>query len=104
VVERVPVGQDRHGTRRLAEREAGRTGAAARPDRARRERNYAVGRSRTDQRSAEMKTPKEYLARIGAKGGKKSRRKLTKEEASRIAKLRWANKEAAREFREGMGR
>jgi hypothetical protein len=51
-----------------------------------------------------MKTPKEYLALIGAKGGKKSRRKLTKEEASRIAKLRWANKEAAREFREGMGR
>ena len=46
-------------------------------------------------------TPKEYLARIGAKGGKKSRRKLTKEEASRIAKLRWT---AAREFREGMGR
>jgi len=45
-----------------------------------------------------------YLALIGAKGGKKSRRKLTKEEASRIAKLRWANKEAAREFREGMGR
>ena len=37
-------------------------------------------------------TPKEYLARIGAKGGKKSRRKLTKEEASRIAKLRWSKK------------
>jgi hypothetical protein len=51
-----------------------------------------------------MKAPKEYLARIGSKGGKKSRRKLTKEEASRIAKLRWANKEADREFREGMGR
>jgi hypothetical protein len=49
-------------------------------------------------------TPKEYLARIGSKGGKKSRRNLTKEEASRIAKLRWAKKEAAREFREGMGR
>ena len=46
-------------------------------------------------------TPKEYLAAIGAKGGKKSRRKLSKEEASRIAKLRWT---AAREFREGMGR
>jgi hypothetical protein len=51
-----------------------------------------------------MKTPKEYLALIGAKGGKKSRRKLTKKEARRIAKLRWANKEPAREFREGMGR
>ena len=48
-----------------------------------------------------MKTIKEYLSEIGAKGGKKSRRKLTKEEASRIAKLRWT---AAREFREGMGR
>lgn len=42
-----------------------------------------------------MKTIKEYLARIGAKGGKKSRRKLTKEEASRIAKLRWSKKEEA---------
>ena len=48
-----------------------------------------------------MKTIKEYLSEIGAKGGKKSRRKLTKEEASRIAKLRWT---AVREFREGMGR
>lgn len=37
-----------------------------------------------------MKTPKEYLAAIGAKGGKKSRRKLTKKEARRIAKVRWA--------------
>ena len=46
-------------------------------------------------------TLKEYLARIGAKGGKKSRRKLSKKVASRIAKLRWT---AAREFREGMGR
>ena len=35
-------------------------------------------------------TPQEYLARIGAKGGKKSRRKLTKKEARRIAKVRWA--------------
>ena len=39
-----------------------------------------------------MKTNKEYLSEIGAKGGKKSRRKLTKEEASRIAKLRWTKK------------
>ena len=39
-----------------------------------------------------MKTPKEYLAEIGRKGGKKSRRKLTKKEASRIAKLRWSKK------------
>jgi len=39
-----------------------------------------------------MKTPKEYLALIGAKGGKKSRRTLTKEEASRIAMVRWAKK------------
>jgi hypothetical protein len=37
-----------------------------------------------------MKTPKEYLAAIGAKGGKKSRRKLTKKEARRIAMVRWA--------------
>ena len=43
----------------------------------------------------------EWLRKAAAKGGKKSRRKLTKEEASRIAKLRWT---AAREFREGMGR
>ncbi len=37
-----------------------------------------------------MNTPKEYLATIGSKGGKKSRRKLTKKEARRIAKVRWA--------------
>ena len=37
-----------------------------------------------------METPKEYLARIGAEGGKKSRRKLTKKEARRIAMVRWA--------------
>jgi len=37
-----------------------------------------------------MKTPKEYLAAIGAKGGKKSRRKLSKKEARRIAMVRWA--------------
>ncbi len=37
-----------------------------------------------------MKTPKEYLAEIGSKGGKKSRRKLTKKEARRIAMVRWA--------------
>ena len=37
-----------------------------------------------------MKTPKEYLAEIGSIGGKKSRRKLTKKEARRIAKVRWA--------------
>jgi len=37
-----------------------------------------------------METPKEYLAKIGAKGGKKSRRKLTKKEARRIAMVRWA--------------
>ncbi len=36
-----------------------------------------------------MKTPKEYLASIGAKGGKKSRRKLSKKEARRIANVRW---------------
>lgn len=35
---------------------------------------------------------KQYLARIGSIGGKKSRRKLSKKEASRIAKLRWAKK------------
>ena len=35
-------------------------------------------------------TPQEYLARIGAKGGKKSRRKLTKKEARRVAMVRWA--------------
>jgi len=34
-------------------------------------------------------TPAEYLARIGAKGGAKSRRKLSKKEARRIAKVRW---------------
>ena len=31
-----------------------------------------------------------YLSRIGAEGGKKSRRKLTKKEARRIAMVRWA--------------
>lgn len=35
-------------------------------------------------------TPQEYLARIGAVGGVKSRRKLSKKEARRIAKVRWA--------------
>lgn len=35
-------------------------------------------------------TPQEYLSRIGAEGGKKSRRKLSKKEARRIAKVRWA--------------
>ena len=35
-------------------------------------------------------TPQEYLARIGAVGGAKSRRKLSKKEARRIAKVRWA--------------
>ena len=34
-------------------------------------------------------TPTQYLSRIGAIGGRKSRRKLTKKEASRIAKVRW---------------
>jgi len=34
-------------------------------------------------------TPKEYLARIGAKGGAKSRRKLTKKAARAMAKARW---------------
>lgn len=33
---------------------------------------------------------KQYLASIGAIGGKKSRRKLTAKEARRIAKVRWA--------------
>jgi hypothetical protein len=52
-----------------------------------------------------MKTPKEYLAAIGAKGGKKSRRKLTKKEARRIALIGWEKRrEAAARFREGMGR
>jgi len=37
-------------------------------------------------------TPQEYLARIGAEGGKKSRRKLTKKEARRIARIRWGKK------------
>ena len=31
-----------------------------------------------------------FLAEIGAIGGKKSRRKLTKKEARRIAMVRWA--------------
>ena len=35
-------------------------------------------------------TPQEYLARIGAVGGAKSRRKLSKKEARRIAMVRWA--------------
>jgi len=34
-------------------------------------------------------TPAEYLARIGAKGGAKSRRKLSAKEARRIAMIRW---------------
>jgi hypothetical protein len=33
---------------------------------------------------------KKYLAEQGAKGGKKSRRKLSKKEARRIAMVRWA--------------
>lgn len=39
---------------------------------------------------AMSETLQEYLARIGAEGGKKSRRKLTKKEARRIAMVRWA--------------
>ena len=38
---------------------------------------------------------RKYLASIGAKGGKKSKRKLTKREASRIAKERWRRVKAA---------
>jgi len=34
----------------------------------------------------------EYLARIGAKGGKKSRRKLTKKDAKAMAEKRWGKK------------
>jgi len=46
-----------------------------------------------------------YLAENGAKGGKKSRRKLTKKEARRIALIGWEKRrEAAARFREGMGR
>jgi hypothetical protein len=35
-----------------------------------------------------MKTPREYLASIGARGGKKSRRKLTKKQAREMVKAR----------------
>jgi hypothetical protein len=46
-----------------------------------------------------------WLARQGSKGGKKSRRKLTKKEARRIALIGWEKRrEAAARFREGMGR
>lgn len=38
-------------------------------------------------------TPKQYLARIGAKGGKKSRRKLSTQEASQTARARWGKPE-----------
>lgn len=34
-----------------------------------------------------METPREYLARIGAAGGRKSKRKLSSKEASRIARI-----------------
>lgn len=37
-----------------------------------------------------MKEYPEWLRKAASKGGKKSRRKLTKKEARRIAKLRWA--------------
>jgi len=48
---------------------------------------------------------KEYLSGIGSVGGKKSRRKLTKKEARRIALIGWEKRrEAAARFREGMGR
>lgn len=30
-----------------------------------------------------------YMAKIGSKGGKKSRRKMSQEEAKRIAAIRW---------------
>lgn len=32
---------------------------------------------------------REYLRKIGAKGGKKSKRKLTKKDAAAMAKKRW---------------
>lgn len=37
-------------------------------------------------------TPKQYLARIGSEGGKKSRRKLTKKDAKAMALKRWGKK------------
>jgi hypothetical protein len=59
----------------------------------------------TAKAATDMETPKEYLAAIGAKGGKKSRRKLSKKEARRIALIGWEKRrEAAARFREGMGR
>lgn len=41
-------------------------------------------------------TVHEYLARIGATGGKKSRRKMSKKEARRIANIRWAKTKEAK--------
>ncbi len=34
----------------------------------------------------------EYLAKIGAKGGKKSKRRLTKKQAKEMAKKRWSTR------------
>ena len=47
----------------------------------------------------------DWLRAGASKGGKKSRRKLTKKEARRIALIGWEKRrEAAARFREGMGR
>jgi hypothetical protein len=47
----------------------------------------------------------EWLRDAAAKGGKKSRRKLTKKEARRIALIGWEKRrEAAKQFRESHGR
>jgi hypothetical protein len=35
---------------------------------------------------------REYLAKIGAKGGKKSRRRLTKKQAKEMAMKRWGKR------------
>lgn len=39
-----------------------------------------------------MKEVSDYMSNIGKKGGKKSRRKLSKKQAQEMAKKRWANK------------
>ena len=41
-----------------------------------------------------MATYPKWLREAASKGGKKSKRKLSKKEASRIAKIRWAESQA----------
>lgn len=47
------------------------------------------------------RVPTAYLAEIGATGGRKSRRKLSKKEAQAMAEKSWASRKAGRATKKG---